>query len=117
MYTRRENVRIFNVKEEVEENTKEVVRDLLVTKLKIPLEKVKDIRFERVHHIPRKTRNSTILAYGGSQLPVIGQVTPRVWHDIRPILGRKTCIGMNIVQYTDNDAINNRECCSLLSGR
>ena len=26
--------------------------------------------------------------------------------DIRPILGRKACIGMNIVKYTDNDAIN-----------
>ena len=47
-YTRRENVRIFNVKEEVEENTEEIVRNL----------KVKDIRFERVHRIyPRKTRN------------------------------------------------------------
>jgi len=56
-YMRRENVRIFNVKEEVEENTEELVRNLLVTKLKIPPEKVKDIRFERVHRIPRKTRN------------------------------------------------------------
>ena len=57
-YTRRENVRIFNVKEEVKENTEETVRNLLVTKLKIPSEKVKDIRFERVHRIsPRKTRN------------------------------------------------------------
>ena len=56
-YTRRENVRIFNVKEEVEENTEEAVRNLLVTKLKIPPEKVKDIHFERVHRIPRKTRN------------------------------------------------------------
>ena len=64
---------------------------------------------------------SVISAYGGSQLPVIGQVTLRVWRDsfkclldcklvdcedIRPILGRKACIGMNIVKYTDNDAIN-----------
>ena len=64
---------------------------------------------------------SLILAYGGSQLPVVGQVTLRVWRDsfkclldcklvdykdIRPILGRKACIGMNIVKYTDNDAIN-----------
>ena len=56
-YTRHENVRIFNVKDEVEENTEEVVRDLLVTKLKIPLEKVKDIRFERLHRIPRKATN------------------------------------------------------------
>ena len=28
------------------------------------------------------------------------------YKDIRPILGRKACIGMNIVKYTDNDAIN-----------
>lgn len=38
------NVRIFNVKD-IEENT-EVVRNLLVTKFKIPLERVKDIHFE-----------------------------------------------------------------------
>ena len=58
-YTRRENVRIFNVKEEVDENTEVVVRNLLVTKMQIPLEKVKNIRFERarVHRIPRKTQN------------------------------------------------------------
>ena len=40
-YMRRENVRIFNVKEEVDENTEVVVRNLLVTKMQIPLEKVK----------------------------------------------------------------------------
>ncbi|XP_068758082.1 protein unc-13 homolog C-like [Montipora capricornis] len=56
-YTRRENVRIFNVKEEVDENTEAVVRNLLVTKMQIPLEKVKSIRFERVHRIPKKTQN------------------------------------------------------------
>jgi len=56
-YMRPENVRIFNVKEEVEENTEEVVRNLLVTKWKIPPGKVKDICFEQVHSIPRKTRN------------------------------------------------------------
>ena len=46
-YTRRENVRIFNVKEEVDENTEVVMRNLLVTKMQIPLEKVQSIRFER----------------------------------------------------------------------
>ena len=56
-YTRRENVRIFNVKEEVEEYTEVVVRNLLLTKLKIPLGKVKNIRFQRVHRIPTETRN------------------------------------------------------------
>lgn len=65
--------------------------------------------------------NSAISAYGGSRLPVVGRVLLRVWRDnakclldcklvededIRPILGRKACIGMNIIKYTDNDAIN-----------
>ena len=64
---------------------------------------------------------SVISAYGGSQLPVVGQVTLRVWRDsfkclldcklvdckdIRSILGRKACIGMNIIKYSDNDAIH-----------
>ena len=56
-YTRRENVRIFNVKEEVDENTEVVERNLLEMKMQISLEKVKNIRFERVHRIPRKTQN------------------------------------------------------------
>lgn len=59
-YTRRENVRIFNVEEEVDENTEAVVRNLLVTKMQIPLEKVKSIRFERVHRIPKKTQNQRL---------------------------------------------------------
>ncbi|EDO38408.1 predicted protein [Nematostella vectensis] len=64
---------------------------------------------------------SSISAYGGSRLPVIGEVIVRVSRDgskcklncklvgskdIRPILGRKACIGMNIIKYTDNDALN-----------
>ena len=65
--------------------------------------------------------NSAISAYGGSQLPVVGRVLLRVRRDnakclldcklvenegIRPILGRKACIGMNVITYRDNDAIN-----------
>ena len=68
-----------------------------------------------------KPVNSAISAYGGSRLPVVDSVILRVWRDnakclldcklvdnedIRPILGRKACIGMNIIQYTDNDAIS-----------
>ena len=68
-----------------------------------------------------KPTNSAISAYGGSKFLVVGQITLRVWRDnvtyrldckivdnknIRPILGRKACVGMNIVKYTDNDAIN-----------
>ena len=50
-YTRRENIRIYNVEEVAEEKTEEVVRNLLVRNLKIPVENVKAIRFERVHRI------------------------------------------------------------------
>ena len=45
-YTRRENVRIFNVGEEEDENTEELVRSVFVANLKIPADKVNDIRFE-----------------------------------------------------------------------
>ena len=34
-----------------------MVRNLLVTKMQIPLEKVKSIRFERVHRISKKTQS------------------------------------------------------------
>jgi len=66
---------------------------------------------------------------------ILAYVTLRVWcdsfkclldcklvgqKDIHPILGGKACIGMNIVQYTGNDAINkptnSLECGSLLGG-
>ena len=71
-----------------------------------------------------KPVRAAISAYGGSKLPVVGQVIIRVWRDnhkclldcklvdnddIRPILGRKACIGMNIIKYIDNDAINKPE--------
>ena len=59
-YTRRENVRIFNVKEEEDENTEELVRSVFVANLKIPADKVNDIRFERVHRI--STNNSSLRA-------------------------------------------------------
>ena len=54
-YTRRENIRIFNIKDEPDENVEERVRSLFVTKLQIPPEAVKAIRFERVHSIPTRT--------------------------------------------------------------
>ena len=65
--------------------------------------------------------NSAIVAYGGTKLPTVGQVRIRVWRGdykclldcklvessaIRPLLGRKACIGMKIIRYTDNDEIN-----------
>ena len=71
-----------------------------------------------------KQAKTAIAAYGGSRLPVVGQVIIPVWRegqrfkldcklvdniDIRPILGRKACLGMNIIQYMDNDEIHRPE--------
>ena len=47
-------------KEEEDENTEELVRIVFVANLKIPADKVKDIRFERVHRI--STNNSSLRA-------------------------------------------------------
>ena len=54
-YIRRENMQIYNVNEESEENIEDLVRNLFVSKMQIPPEAVKAIRFERVHRIPTKT--------------------------------------------------------------
>ena len=59
--------------------------------------------------------NTQVTAYGGA---VVGSVLLRVWRPkyrlecklvdsrkIRPLLGRKACLGMMVIQYLDNDAI------------
>ena len=69
--TRRKNVRNFNVKEEEDENTEELVRSVFVANLKIPADKVKDIRFERVHRI--STNNSTRLRAPSYPKPIIAR--------------------------------------------
>ena len=61
--------------------------------------------------------NTQVTAYGGA---VVGSVLLRVWREeskyrlecklvdsrkIRPLLGRKACLGMMVIQYLDNDAI------------
>ena len=71
-----------------------------------------------------KQTKTAISAYGGSRLPVVGQVIIPVWRegkrfkldcklvdniDIRPILGRKACLGMSIIQYMDNDELHKPE--------
>lgn len=58
-YTRRENIRIFNIKGS-DENTKEQVRNLFVSKLQIPQKDVNAIGFERVHRIPMKPSSQEI---------------------------------------------------------
>lgn len=52
-YTRRENLKLFNIEEKEDENvdTEEIVRKTLVEKMSIPEEEVKKIRFERVHRM------------------------------------------------------------------
>ncbi len=65
--------------------------------------------------------NTWIRAYGGATIPVVGTTLLRVWRgdlrcrldcklvdrtDVRPLLGRKACLGMKIVSYLDNDQIN-----------
>ena len=76
----------------------------------------KDIHLHEV-----TTVQSQITAYGGTTLPVVGQVVLDVernthrYHivcklvdctNIRPLLGRGTCLSMNIVTYLDNDKLN-----------
>ena len=65
--------------------------------------------------------NTAIISYGGISIPILGKVHLRVWHGhfrcllgcnlvdskkVRPILSRKACLGMNIIQYLDNDQLN-----------
>ena len=67
---------------------------------------------------------ASLVAYGGSKIKVIGRVSIRVWRnersclldcrladseEIRPILGIKSCLAMNITQYKDNDLLNKPE--------
>ena len=64
---------------------------------------------------------SALVAYGGSRVDVVGEAILRVWRgeksyrircklvdneSIRPIFGRRACVGLNIIQYTDNDDLN-----------
>ena len=78
-----------------------------------------------------------IMAYSGAEIAVIGKVLLRVWRggfscrldckivdksNIRPLLGRKACLGMKIIAYLDNDKMNkpitgSSEVCVLSSGR
>ena len=78
-----------------------------------------DIKLTKVTPVSTK-----ITAYGGATLPVVGKVIIRVWRgdfrckldcklvdsmNIRPLLGRKACLGMKLVSYLDNDELNKPE--------
>ena len=89
---------------------------------------------ELAHMMPDRQK---ITAYGGAEIPVIGKVLLRVWRgdfrcrldckivdksNIRPLLGRKACLGMKIIAYLDNDKLNkpitgSSEVCALNSGK
>lgn len=56
-YSRRENVKIFGIKESVGESndkTEELVRKMMQEKMKIPKEDVESFRFEGVHRTPSR---------------------------------------------------------------
>ena len=86
--------------------------------LPLPLYKkaTKDIKLANVTPL-----QSTITAYGGNTLPVADKVLLRVKRgdfrcqvdfkpvdnsNIRPLLGRKACLGMKIMSYLDNDELH-----------
>ena len=65
--------------------------------------------------------NTAIISYGGTSIPILGKVHLCVWRrhfrylldcnlvdskKVRPILGRKVRLGMNIIQYLDNNQLN-----------
>ena len=76
---------------------------------------------EMATHLNNVSRvKSTLFAFEGSKLQSIGEARIRVVsgndnyillckivdsEKIRPILGRKACLGMKIIQYTDNDEL------------
>ena len=85
----------------------------------LPLDTYKEATGDRALREVTPT-NSRVTAYGGATLPVVGKVVLRVWRGrskyrlecklvdsrkIRPLLGRKACLGMSIIKYLDNDAI------------
>ena len=60
-YTRRESIKIFNMKEDeaaLDVSTESLVRDMLRDKMKIPEEDVESIHFERVHRIASRKPSS-----------------------------------------------------------
>lgn len=79
----------------------------------------KDEKLEKVNRT-----QASLVPYGGSKIKVIGRVSICFWRnersclldcrlvdseEIRPILGIKSCLAMNIIQYRDNDLLNKPE--------
>ena len=90
-----------------------------VLPLKVYKKASKDEKLEKVNCM-----QTSLVAYRGLKIKVIGRVSLCVWSneraylldcrlvdnkDIRPILGIKSCLAMNIIQYKDNDLLNKPE--------
>lgn len=61
-YTRRENIKIFNLKEkegETPRETENLVRNMMEENLRIRREDMNEIRFERVHRLPTRHNSQT----------------------------------------------------------
>ena len=65
--------------------------------------------------------STAVISYGGTSIPILGRIRLRVWRGdfrcfldchlvdskrVRPILGRKACLGMKIIKYLNNDPLN-----------
>ena len=88
-YSRRENIKIFNVQETADENTEFVVKKFLNENLKIPQNDVDGIRFERVHRLPTRQSNKP--------RPIIARFSffkdkEFVWSFIKNLKGSSTAI-------------------------
>ena len=88
-YSRRENIKIFNVQETADENTEAVVKKFLNENLKIPQNDVDEIRFERVHRLPTRQNNKP--------RPIIARFSffqdkELVWSFIKNLKGSNTAI-------------------------
>ena len=98
-YSRRENIKIFNVQETADENTEAVVNKFLNENLKIPQNDVNKIRFERVHRLPTRQSNKPI--------PIIARFSffqdkEFVWSLIKNLKGSNTTIADDYPKEIEN---------------
>ena len=98
-YSRRENIKIFNVQETADENTEAVVKKFLNENLKIPQNDVDEIRFERVHRLPTRQSNKP--------RPIIVRFSffqdkEFVWSFIKNLKGSSTAIANDYPKEIEN---------------
>ena len=98
-YSRRENIKIFNIQETADEDTEVVVKKFLSENLKIPSQDVRQIRFERVHRIPTRQTNKP--------RPIIARFSffqdkEFVWSFIKNLKGTNTAIANDYPKEIEN---------------